>query len=303
MNPGSSRVLIRLNTGSGFSAEAEWANNNNWAGLSWWGFQDFNADGRPDLWFVNPGSSRVMVRRSPVPYPDLLSTVFEGPRSTVTTFVPLTDNAIYTKDASVYPMMDIQSPMYVVSSVTSSNGVGGTNTTNYSYGGLKAELGTGRGMLGFRWMKSQEVVTGIESYTEYSQDFPYTGMPIKSETRLASSGNAGVLKRSTNNPGCKIPLNGTACAVAPNSRYFPYIASTQEYSWDLNGASFPSVTSSTDYGLDPVANGQLYGDVSTITVGTSDGSSKTTINEYYPADTANWILGRLKKATVTSVQP
>ena len=210
----------------------------------------------------------------------------------------------YVKDSgaskATYPILDLIFPQYVVSKVEQSNGLGSTNTTNYSYGGLKAELGTGRGMLGFRWMKSQEVATGIESYTEYRQDFPYTGLPAKSETRLTG---AGVLKRSTNNPACKIPLNGTACAVAPGNRYFPYIASTQEDSWDLNGTAFPSVTSSTDYGLDPVANGQFYGDVSTMTVSTSDGASKRTDNTYYPADTANWILGRLKQASVTSVSP
>jgi hypothetical protein len=95
----------------------------------------------------------------------------------------LTTAAVYTKDTgtnkAVYPKLDIQSPMYVVSSVTSSNGVGGVNTTNYTYGGLKAEIG--RGMLGFRWTKSTELATGIESYTEYRQDFPFTGIPLMSD--------------------------------------------------------------------------------------------------------------------------
>ena len=232
------------------------------------------------------------------------------------------EQSVYTKDSgankATYPKLDIQSPMYVVSSVTSSNGVGGVNTTNYTYGGLKAEIG--RGMLGFRWTKSQEVATGLESYTEYRQDFPFTGIPLLSETRLAGKGNAGVLKRNTNEVACKIPLNGSACAIqtqcykadsdatikaaciaSANARYFPVVTSATEASWDLNAAAFPVITTSTTYVAD--VNSELYGDVGTLVVGTNDGSSKTTTNTYYPADTTNWILGRLKSATVTSVKP
>ncbi|MDO9427366.1 MAG: VCBS repeat-containing protein, partial [Methylobacterium sp.] len=47
---------------------------------------------------------------------------------------------VYTKDispnASVYPKLDVQAPIYVVSSVSQTNGVGGTTTTTYKYGGL-----------------------------------------------------------------------------------------------------------------------------------------------------------------------
>ena len=96
--------------------------------------------------------------------------------------------------------------------------------------------------------------------------------------------------------------NSAACQASASSRYFTYVASASEESWDLNGAAFPSISSTTTYGLDSV-DGKLYGDPSQISVSTSDGSSKTTVNEYWPADSVNWILGRLKKATVTSVKP
>jgi hypothetical protein len=100
---------------------------------------------------------------------------------------------------------------------------------------------------------------------------------------------------------CKNPLNGSACATTPGARYFPVVSSTTEASWDLNGAALPVITTNTTYVAD--VNGQLYGDVGTIVVGTNDGSRKTTTNTYYPADTTNWILGRLKSATVVSVKP
>lgn len=144
-------------------------------------------------------------------------------------------------------------------------------------------------------MKSTEVSSGIESYTEYRQDFPFTGMPVKNETRL---GAALVLKRSTATPACQIPQTAAACTLAAGNRYFPYVTSSLEESWDLNGSAYPSITSSYVYGQTP-----QYGDPTQITVSNSDGSSKTSVNEYWPADTSNWILGRLKKATVTSVKP
>lgn len=218
-------------------------------------------------------------------------------------------NGLITKDSgvnkAVFPQIDIQPAMQVVSQVQQSNGLGGFNTTSYSYGGLKAESGTGRGMLGFRWVKSKELSTGIESYTEYYQGFPYTGTPKLSETRLAGAGNAGVLKRTTTTAACQNPQTAAACTVAPGNRYFPYASLVEETSWDLNGTAYPGVSSSYVYGVDPV-DGKPYGDPTQITVtNQGDNSSKTTVNEYWPANTGsgNWILGRLKKATVTSVKP
>jgi hypothetical protein len=292
-------------------------------------FADINGDGLPD--YVTKNDDGTIHWNLNQHTPSRLIVIKTGPAqsvSTVLTYSPLTNAAVYTKDSgankAVYPKQDIQSAMYVVSSVATSNGVGGTNTTNYTYGGLKAEVG--RGMLGFRWTKSTEQATGLENYTEYRQDFPYTGIPLMSETRLAGKGNNGVLKRNTNTVECKIPLNGSACAIqtqchkagtpedvqnnnviknaciaAANARYFPVVTSATEASWDLNGAVFPVTTTTTSYAAD--ADGRLYGDVGTITVGTNDGAYKQTVNTYYPADTINWVLGRLKSATVTSVKP
>ena len=66
-----------------------------------------------------------------------------------------------------------------------------------------------------------------------------------SETRLTGSGNAGLLKRSTITPGCKIPQTQAACAVfpavnAPGTLYFPYTNQSIDESWDLNGAALPT---------------------------------------------------------------
>ena len=210
----------------------------------------------------------------------------------------------------------MQVPIYVVSNVLSSNGVGGVNTTSYSYGGLKADVGTGRGLLGFRWMKAREDATGIETYTEFRQDFPYIGVPLKSETRLVNGSTNMLLKRTSSQFDCRATAQAgvgllsnasTGCSVAPGKVYFPYASVTDEESWDLNGVQMPRIRTSTSYsGVNDTSGTQRQlGDPTQIQVDLFEGSSlrqrKLTVNEYAPPNTSNWTqLGRLRRASVTS---
>jgi isocitrate dehydrogenase len=260
---------------------------------------DFRGNGKSDLVALGSGSSGLYayMSMSNQGISDLLTSVAPGlGASTTLAYSPLTAAATYTKDVSpnvaAYPKVDLVFPQYVVSTVASSNGVGGTTTTQYNYGGLKAELGTGRGMLGFRWMKSKNLSNNIESYTEFNQSWPFTGSVLKSETRLTGSGNAGVLKRTTNTYA-----QGTGSATGTT---FVYPSQSVEESWDLGGSQYPTVTNAYQYGQT-----LQYGDPTQISVSNSAGAGKTTVNEYWPANigSGNWILGRLKKASVTSVTP
>jgi len=266
--------------------------NNDWKGAFNIYPGDYNGDGVTDLYLV--GSANSHFASGGHGRPDLLNSVSQGTvLDTKIENTPLTNSSVYAKDGgSLYPRADLQIPMYLVSGVTSNNGIGGTTTTQYSYGGLKAELGTGRGMLGFRWMKSKNLANNIESYTEFNQGWPFTGSVAKSETRLAGSGNAGVLKRTTNTYA-----QGAGSAAGTT---FVYPSQSVEESWDLGGTAYPTVTNAYQYGQSP-----QYGDPTQISVNNSAGAGKTTVNEYWPANTGSgsWILGRLKKATVTSVVP
>jgi hypothetical protein len=219
---------------------------------------------------------------------------------------------IYTSDratpsAAVFPQKDIQFPMRVVKQVATDTGLGGTNTTTYTYGGLKSDQTTGRGFLGFRWMGSKDLSTNIETMSVFHQTWPFVGMLKTSETRLTGSGNGGLLKRSTVTPGCKIPQTQAACAVfptvnAPGTLYFPYTSQSMDETWDLNGAALPVVTTAYQYNL-TAGDTQLYGNPTQIASTTTSGlvnKTVTTENEYFSANTASWVLGRLKKSTVAS---
>lgn len=265
---------------------------------------DVNGDGKSDLvyWFyTTPGSVgaglNVRAKMSDgVPDGKLWTAYTPGSPARTITYASLTASSVYTKDegatAAISPQVDVQMPMFVVREVHSQDGLGGHTATRYRYGGLKAERGTGRGLLGFRWTSATNQQTGIESYSEFRQDWPYVGMPSKSETRIASGGNAGVLKRVTSSYG-----QGPGSSAAAK---FVYATQSVEQSWDLNGAVLPTITSTFQFGQQP-----QYGDPTSITVSNGDGSSKTTVNEYWPASTSggSWILGRLKRASVTSVRP
>ncbi len=227
--------------------------------------------------------------------PYLMTQVSNGLGGKVSfSYKPLTDSSVYTKETATYPEVALQPPMYVVSKLSVSDGRGGLRHTNYTYSGLKADV-TGRGALGFRTVKAVDAATGFETYTEYSQTWPYTGL----ET-LFRVGRAPVMDMQyrTSTYGCKVPEGNatvTTCPVAPGNRYFPYLASKIERRKDLAGVLMSDTTTTQQY--------NAYGDPTQVKVTTPDGYSKTTDNTYLAPDLTNWILGRLQRSKVTSVSP
>ena len=95
---------------------------------------DFNGDGKTDMACRVPsGNTSVALSGSMATPPDLLATITTGLGAVTTiTYKPLTDNSVYIKEpGSNYPTLDIQAPLYVVSTSSTSNGIGGTRNTNY----------------------------------------------------------------------------------------------------------------------------------------------------------------------------
>jgi hypothetical protein len=104
---------------------------------------------------------------------DLAQSITDG-LGVITTFTyqPLTQTSVYSKDTNAtYPLQDIQAAMYGVSRVDSSNGIGGTYSSAYTYAGAKADMGGGRGFLGFRQMTATDLQTGVVVTTNNRQDF------------------------------------------------------------------------------------------------------------------------------------
>src|SRR3990172_1665710 len=184
-------MRVHLSTGSGFDIQTWTTAQYIGASGSWNFLGDFNGDGKTDMMSYNtPTTMKVQTVNSP--YPDLLTNItnpFGG--TTAITYKPLTDISVYTKDtgaqAAVYPIVDIQSALYVVSDRTVSDGLGGTYHYNYMYGGAKGHL-LGRGFLGFRSMQEIDFSSDKKTTTFYFQTFPHTGLPSNIETDRASDG-------------------------------------------------------------------------------------------------------------------
>jgi len=169
-------------------------------------------------------------------------------------------------------------------------------------------------------MKSREEATGVETTTEFRQDWPYIGMVRSSETRLVKDGVNQLLKRSVSTPACyqSEAVAGAAkpAATAPclpwarERVYFPFVASSTESSWDLNGTPMPTLFSSNLYAgyADQSGTVRQFGDPTQIRVDISEAGvlrqRKVTTNQYNPAKTdgTNWESGRLNRAFVTSTQ-
>jgi hypothetical protein len=184
--------------------------------------------------------------------------------------------------------MDIQAPFYVVSQVTTSNGVGGTYSSNYSYAGAKLDL-SGRGFLGFRQMTVKDPQTGITDITNYLQSFPYLGL-VSSTMRTAGTQTLG---QSTNTFQFS-NVSGTTTIGPSSAPYQVSLSQNVSSGADLDGSALPTVTTSNQYdGL---------GNATQIVVSTPDGFSKTTTNTY-TNNTTNWYLGRLTQSSVTSFAP
>jgi hypothetical protein len=192
-----------------------------------------------------------------------------------------------TPSTNSYPVINLQEPVYVVSSATVSDGNGGVLTNNYIYGGLKADL-KGRGSLGFRYQKVTQADADINSTTFFRQDYPYIGLPCQTEKRVSSTNtlvNASVLSYA-NAP----KTEGSAISQ------FPYLTQSVEQNFELSGSLINTATKTNQY--------DGYGNATQIVLNSGDGYSKTTTNVYYnDTSNGNWLLGRLLRSTVTSTAP
>ncbi|MDF0584147.1 FG-GAP-like repeat-containing protein [Bradyrhizobium yuanmingense] len=253
---------------------------------------DYNGDGRTDLAML--GGTWTWIETATGTLADVVTMVSSGLGATVNvTYAPLTNSSVYSKaNNASYPTQDVQGPMYVVSHVATSNGVGGTYSSAYDYSWAKLDL-RGRGFLGFGQTSVKDLQTNIVDTTNYRQDFPYIGL-VSSTVRVVAGGQT--LGQSTNsyqftNAGGGGSISTASVTSAP---YKVSLSQNVSSGADLDGSALPTVTTSNQY--------DAYLNATQVVVSTPDGFSKTTTNTY-TNDPSLWYLGRLTRATVTNVAP
>lgn len=182
----------------------------------------------------------------------------------------------------------VGAPIWLVNEVWSSHGAGPaseTRGTSYQYFNLRMST-TGRGVLGFEAETVRDLLTGDWELTEYETSWPRNGMVRRKTSYLSDGTRVKSLDQQTQ----------TYQPVAGGPA-FPYVSLSTETAYDDVGN--PMVISTSQYaGLDAYGN---FGSITSTTRNPSNTvwSTKVTTNTYAPANTTNWILGRL---TNTSVQ-
>ncbi|WP_353390274.1 FG-GAP-like repeat-containing protein, partial [Halopseudomonas sabulinigri] len=165
--------------------------NGNWTDKDDRLFADINGDGALDLFGYSPAG--VVISYGLSDFPDQIHTFTSDIGVAHVDYGTLVDSKVYTKDTgAVFPVMDVQSPMTVVSALRMDDGLGGFKTTRYRYGGMRSHFDYGS--LGFRWSESEIVmVRGPDllmeddvyevAYNEYLQTFPLTGSLYRTQDK------------------------------------------------------------------------------------------------------------------------
>ncbi len=245
---------------------------------------------------------------------DLLISAKDGlGRMAEITYKPLTDDSVYTKGSgAAFPEVDIEAPMYVVSSVTQDDGktetpgnLEGQAVINYTYAGAKVNA-HGRGFLGFRTVTARDEQTEILTTTTYNQTYPFTGQVDSSVTRLDSGAVVDLVKQVDSTYASLTIFDGTA--TNQPSVLFPYADSSTSKAYEItdsNNAGFLVSTTTTSSTYDS------YGNATDITQTVTDETTGATAGQVFSTQTAsvytndevNWILGRVTSTTVTKSRP
>ena len=200
--------------------------------------------------------------------------------STTVNYLPITERSVYQDSATsgvgfnppVYPVSRINFPYYVVAHTLTSNGIGGTNRSNYFYRNGRSQA-LGRGFAGYATVEAHDLATNLLTITQYRQDYPYTGMV--SQQRSLVNGSPINFKHTVNTGFANKHYGGT--------RYFPYVSTSTETNRDLNGAAIASFSNTIDY--------DLFGNL-ILHERRSDENHVFRETRQYLNDTVNWVIGK-----------
>lgn len=226
-------------------------------------------------------------------------------------YQPMTNTAVYkaepTLDSNGALSSDYISPkygMWLVSAVTSESNTNGsvqeTVGVSYQYAGFRLHK-KGRGSLGFDTLITKDLQSGIETTTEYNQNWPFIGRPMKTTSMSGSL----LVSEATSNWAQGVSANGGA---------YVYLESSVEKGWQIDSAGERSFVShvETQNEYDKTSTGAsltAWGNLTKSTVKLHDQSgalvhSTESSHEYAATNVTDYLrYGRLSKSVVTKTQP
>jgi len=191
---------------------------------------DVNGDGLDDVLHLGQSAKTFVQFRHAGTAPDLLQSATDGFGVNATfSYAPLSNYALYQrKSTAIYPMQEYSRPLYVVSNVRSSNGVGGTfDLRDFSYEGARVDL-QGRGFLGFEYRSWIDSRVGTAQRVTYRQDFPFTGLLSNQKSTQEPSGTViGEVQ---------LTFAQHAYSSGIETRRLPYVSQSVQYDREAGGA-------------------------------------------------------------------
>ena len=278
---------VCLATGSGFDC-GTWQGHGGGATNNVSG--DFNGDGKTDIaGYAGSGSWHVTLSNHEGT--EFLKSLTNGHGANIGfSYEQLSNPNVYTQsNDATYPEQDLIAPIYVVSKLSTDNGLGGQNTVSYHYAGGKVDL-HGRGFRGFSTITQTNEATQIQQISHYERDYRYISTKVKrTETRLLNGSASGrLLSETDNNMSLKDYGNGV---------HYSRVDQSVSKTYELDGSLVSTSTTSNQF--------DDCGNPTQIRIDSHDGRIETTSNQYNssncvkPTADTPWLLGRLLNTEVS----
>lgn len=250
---------------------------------------DFNGDGKADIVSTSDWNKSswdgYQLYLMPSDRNSLLTGITDGlGNSTEIDYKYLSDNTVFARGrTNAYPLVSVGSSWPVVSSVSTPDGIGGTNVVTYRYEDALFH-NNGRGLLGFANCYIKDETANALSTTEYAVNTDkYVMAPVHSQTSVSG--------RKTEESDYTYTLRTSSTSSSYNSGIYTYVpTATRQRSYEFNtGSVVKDVTTVNEY--------DSFGNVVKAVV--KDGGIETTTTSTFTNDTDKWFLGRLTACTVS----
>ena len=265
-------------------------------------FVDADGNGLPDIVLRGAGSGDpAFYYKNETAIRDLLATAIDGfGHQTAFLYKPLTDSSVYTNSGTpgYLNTRPVQMPMYVVSELQTSDGLGGYFTTNYHYTDLRIDEWRRKSM-GFAEEEIRDNRNKFVTTITRFQNFPYTGMISEKSVKTF---NGQDIEKITNQVD-RVYVTSNISSTTSGASVFPFVASSTHRKYELGDAD-PFLTTITTYAYQSEA-GKFYGNL------TNKVSSRYSMDPVATAienqikqhqnisSSAVWCPGRVSSATTT----
>ena len=209
----------------------------------------------------------------------------------------------YTKETdALFPELDFQGPLYVVSQVTSSDGTGSTYQNLFQYYGARVQA-QGRGFEGFHTQRTYDSRNGTYTFDFLQRTFPYTGMHTQRTVQPQATGTVKISEwAATVN-------KQTLGSAGIEQRTFPFINASTDSRYEVGGSlDGQLVTQATDSYTYNDGYGNVY--IHTRTVTDKDPTSpykdllwQSVVIATYANDPANNCFGLPASVAVSQSTP